>query len=70
MMGTVNYILLNILLIFAYMVVLFFTLVGIDVVFEMNTWWGFICTIICGLSITLCSCYAAINVNLLKKPKP
>ena len=45
--------------------VLLFTLSGIDAVFKINTVYGYIFMMLCGLCITLCSCYAAINL----KPK-
>ena len=56
-------ILLNIAIVAGYMMVLFFTLVGVDAVFKMNTALGYIFTVLCGLATTLCSCYALINTN-------
>jgi hypothetical protein len=68
-LSNIKYILLNIALIAGSIMVFFFSLVGIDVVFKMNTVYGYIFMMLCGASITLCSCYAAINIKALKATK-
>ena len=61
----ITYALLRMIIVIGYVFVLVFTLVGIDAVFKINTVYGYIFMMLCGLGITLCSCYAAINL----KPK-
>jgi hypothetical protein len=61
----ITYALLRMIIVIGSVFVLLFTLAGIDVVFKMDTVYGYIFMMLCGLCITLCSCYAAINL----KPK-
>tara|TARA_R110000796_G_scaffold78503_1_gene175007 strand:- start:263 stop:484 length:222 start_codon:yes stop_codon:yes gene_type:complete len=68
MINKITQILLSITIIIGYMMVLFFTIIGIDAVFKMETALGYIFTILCSLDITLCSCYAVINAQA-KAPK-
>jgi hypothetical protein len=61
----ITYAFLGTIIVISSILVLFFTLIGIDAVFKMNTVYGYIFMVLCGVAITLCSCYAVINL----KPK-
>jgi hypothetical protein len=63
MINKITQILLSITIVISYIMVLFFTIVGIDAVFKIETALGYIFTVLCSLATTLCSCYTVMNTQ-------
>ena len=59
----VKQILLNVAAISTVIMLLFFTLIGVDVVLKIGTFWGYIFTVLCGVTITSCVCYVVIHAS-------
>jgi len=60
----------SICLIISYIIVLFFTLIGVETVFDLKTTYGFIFFIFCPLVLTLFAASFATTITKFKKSKP
>ena len=56
MIAEIKQVLLNVAAISTFIILLFFTLIGVDTVLKIGTFWGYIFTMLCTLSLTFCCC--------------